>query len=156
MSAIELSDAVTLVFNTVLGRITLGIEEDEEKDEPADRAYWLSRASTDTLAITDSLLNVIPDVALKYNKHYIGLAHGGVANNYVVLRPRRRSHVVAEFRIDRSDELDERLEGAGFDMLTYQTRYGQYRIQISQDDLELRGDLLRELVQMAQATERRL
>lgn len=158
--AIELNDAITLVFNTVLGRITLGIEEDEEKDEAADRAYWLSRASTDTLAITDSLLNLVQavdsGVALKYNKHYIGLAHGGVPNNYVVFRPRRRGHVVAEFRIDRSDELDERLEGAGFDMLTYQTRYGQYRIQISQDDLELRGDPLRELVQMARAADRGL
>jgi hypothetical protein len=80
MSAIELGDAVTLVFSTVLDRITLGVEEDEEKDEPADRAYWLSRGSADTLAITDSLLKVVqdvdPGVALKDNKHYVGRCGG--------------------------------------------------------------------------------
>lgn len=158
MSAIEMGDAVTLVFNTVLNRITLGVEEDEEKDEPTDRNYWLSMASAETLAITDSLLKVVqdvdPGVALKYNKHYIGLAHEGVANNYVVFRPRKRKHVVVEFRIDRSDELDQRLEDAGFDMLAYSTRYGQYRVQISQDDLDGRGDFLRELVQAARTTDR--
>jgi len=158
MSAIELGDAVTLVFNTVLGRMTLGIEEDEERDEPADRNYWLSQSSAETLAITDTLLKLVqdddPGVALKYNKHYIGLAHGGVANNYLVFRPRRRRHVVVEFRINRSDDLDQRLEDAGFDMLAYQTRYGQYRIQIGQEDLDLRNDLLRELVHLARTTER--
>jgi hypothetical protein len=158
MSAIELGDVVTLVFGTVLGRMTLGVEEDEERDEPADRNYWLSQSSAETLAITDALLKLVqdddPGVALKYNKHYIGLAHGGVANNYLVFRPRRRSHVVVEFRIDRSEDLDQRLEDAGFDMLAYQSRYGQYRIQIGQNDLELRNDLLRELVHLARTTER--
>lgn len=158
MSAIELGEAVTLVFTTVLGRITLGVEEDEEKDEAADRSYWLSRASTETLAITDNLLalaqDVDPGVALKYNKHYIGLAHNGVANNYVVFRPRRRKHVVAEFRIDRSDEMDQQLQDAGFELLAYQTRYGQYRLQIGQEDIELRADLLRDLAKTAHATNR--
>lgn len=160
MSAIELGEAVTLVFTTVLGRITLGVEEDEEKDEAADRSYWLSRASAETLAITDSLLaiaqDVDPGVALKYNKHYIGLAHGGIANNYLAIRPRRRKHVVAEFRIDRSDEMDQQLQDVGFELLAYQTRYGQYRLQIGKEDLEVRADLLRELVKTAHATDRAL
>lgn len=39
-------------------------------------------------------------------------------------------------------------------MLAYSTRYGQYRVQFSQDDLDLRGDLLQELAQAAQATDR--
>lgn len=39
MSAIEVGGAVTLVFTIVLDRMTLGIEEDEEQDEPADRGY---------------------------------------------------------------------------------------------------------------------
>jgi len=61
---------------------------------------------------------------------------------------------VVEFRIDRSDELDQRLVDAGFDMLAYSTRYGQYRVQISQDDLDLRGPLLREPAEAAQAAGR--
>jgi hypothetical protein len=116
MSAIEVGDAVTLVFTTVLDRTTLGVEEDEEKDEPADRNYWLTRASAETLAITDGLLKIIqevdPSIALKYNKHYIGLAHGGVASNYVAFGPRKKLPVLVEFKIARSDELNQRLEDA--------------------------------------------
>lgn len=153
LSAIEMGDAVTLVFTTVLDRITLGVEEDEEKDEPADRTYWLAKASAETLAVTDGLLRIIqevdPGVALKYNKHYIGLAHGGVASNYVVIRPRRKQPVLAEFKIARSDELDQRIEDAAIEMLAYRSRYGQYRIQVAQEDLDLRTDLLRDMVRMA-------
>jgi hypothetical protein len=73
MRAIELGHAVTLVFSTILGRITLGVEEHEEKDEPADRNCWQSRGSAETLMITDNLPKVVqdvdPGVALKYNKH---------------------------------------------------------------------------------------
>jgi hypothetical protein len=153
LSAIEMGESVTLVFTTVLGRITLGLEEDEEKDEPADRNYWQTKASAETMAITDGLLKIIqevdPGIAPKYNKHYIGLARAGVANNFVGFHPRKKHHVVVSFKISRSDELNQRLEDAGAEMLTYDTRYGQYRIQVDQEDLDLRSELLRDLVQMA-------
>lgn len=153
LSAIEVADAVTLVFTTVLDRMTLGIEEDEEKDEPADRNYWLLKGSADTLGITDALFAIVKDVdpiaELKYNRHYIGLAHHGIADNYMTFRPRKKQHVLVELKIPRSDELNQRLEDAGIEMLTYQTKYGQYRITVDKDDLEQRGDLLRELAKLA-------
>jgi hypothetical protein len=159
LSAIQIEDAVTLVFTTVLDRMTLGVAEEEEKDEPADRNYWLQRASAATIAITDGLWKVIqqadPGVALKYNKHYIGLAHGGVANNYVALVPRRTPPVLVELRIARSDELTQRLEDAGIEMLDYRPRTGQYRIPIPQEDLDLRSDLLTDLIEMARGSQDR-
>jgi hypothetical protein len=84
-SAIEVGSAVTLVFTTVLDRMTLGIEEDEEKDEPTDRAYWLTRASAETMGITEAVLKIVqevdPGISSKYNRHYIGIARAGVAGN---------------------------------------------------------------------------
>ena len=77
-----------------------------------------------------------------------------MANNYVVFRPRKGKHVVVEFRIDRSEELDQRLEDAGIEMLAYSTRYGQYRMQIGREDLEQRTALLRELAKAAHGTDR--
>jgi hypothetical protein len=153
VSAIEIGDAVTLVFTTVLDRMTLGTEEDEEQDEPADRGYWLARASAETLGITEELLKIIqtidPGIGLKYNKHYIGLARAGVTGNYVSSRPRRKPPVLVDFKIPRSDETDQRLEAAGIETLTYQTRYGQYRLQIDQEDLDLRSDFLKDLARIA-------
>ncbi len=153
VSAIEVGDSVTLVFTTVLDQVTLGVEEEEEQDEPADRTYWLQRASAETLAVTDELVKIIqetdPGVAPKYNKHYIGLAHGGVADNYATFVPRKKPPILVQFKIARSDELDRRLDDAGIEVLDYRSQYGQYRIRVDREDLDLRNDLLRDLAQMA-------
>jgi hypothetical protein len=152
LNAIEVNDAVTLVFTTVLDRVTLGVEEEEELDEPRDRAYWEAKGTPATLKLTDELLALVrevePAVALKYNKHYIGLSRHGVASNYVSFRPRRR-HVIAEFKIPRSEEINQRLADAGVNLLAYKTRWGRYCLQVDQEDLETHADLLRELAQQA-------
>ena len=152
LSAIEVEEAVTLVFTTVLDRTTLGLEEDDEKDEPADRNYWLSRGSPETLAVTDELHHIIqevdPGVQLKYNKHYIGLAHSGIPSNFAVFRP-RKSRVIVQFRIPRSEEITQRLEDAGMDILTYDAKYGNYQLRVDQEDIGTHKDLLRDLSELA-------
>jgi hypothetical protein len=156
VSALEIGDAMTLAFTTVLDRSTLAVEEEEEQDEPRDRGYWENKASPSTLALTDRILGIIKEAAdpraqLKYNKNYIGLAVDGIASNFMTFRPRRQ-HVLLEAKIPRSDTLTARMEEAGFALLTYQTRWGNYRIQISQEDLEARGDMLREIAKLSRDT----
>jgi hypothetical protein len=152
MNAIEVNGAVTLVFTKVLDLVPRGTDEEDEPEEPRDRSYWEAKASPLTLKVTDEILHVIrgvdPDVTLKYNKNYIGLARNGLVNNFVSFRPRRH-HVIAEFKIPRTDELTTRLQESGIDLLTYSVRWGQYRMQLEREDLERNGDLLKELVQQA-------
>lgn len=152
MLAIEVGEALTVVVTTVLDRTVLGIEEEEEADEPRDRAYWEQKASPATLAIVDRLLgvarNVEPGIALKYNKNYIGLARAGVAANFLTFRPKRR-HVIFEAKIPRSEELTQRLADAGVEMLTYNSRWGYYRMSLTEPDLAEHEELLKELVAMA-------
>jgi hypothetical protein len=117
VSALEVNEAVTLVFTTVLDAATLAVEEEEERDEPRDRSYWEHKASPETLQITDRLLGVVQSsaesrVQLKYNKNYIGLSVDGVACNFKSFRPRRQ-HVLLEAKIPRSDDLTARMEDAG-------------------------------------------
>ena len=40
----------------------LGVEENEEPDEPRDRHYWETRASHDTIALMDGLLGLVREV----------------------------------------------------------------------------------------------
>ncbi len=153
VSALAVNEAVTLVFTTVLDRSTLAVEEDEDQGEPRDRSYWERKASPTTLAMTDRLLDLItqsaePRAQLKYNKNYIGLSVDGVASNFMTFRP-RRGHVLLEAKIPRSDELTLRLEDAGLVLLTYQTRWGYYRIQIAQEDLEARTGILSDIAKLA-------
>src|SRR2546427_6871635 len=79
MQAFRLGEQVSLVFTTVLNEMKLGlVDEDEEIEETADRAYWEKRGSRATLEMTDEVLAIVrplaPDLSLKYNRFYIGLA----------------------------------------------------------------------------------
>lgn len=152
VQAIEVGEALTLVCTTVLDRMVLGTDDEDVVEEPRDRTYWEAKGSKDTLAIVDGLLDLIqeiePDIMLKYNKNYIGLARHGLATNFVSFRPRKH-HVLVELKIPRSEELTERVEEAGIEVLAYHARWGQYRIQITQEDLESNQELIRELVATA-------
>jgi len=80
------------------------------------------------------------------------LSHGGgrdgVVSNFVSFRPRRQ-HVLMELKIPRSDEVSQRLQEAGMNVLTYRIRSGLYALQLDKEDLEVHRDLLRELIQLA-------
>jgi hypothetical protein len=154
VSAIEVSGALTLVFTKVLDTQLQAIEEEEPGVEPRDRSYWENKASPKTLAITDRILKLVhevePRALLNYNKYYVGLVVDGVASNFVTMRPRKQ-HVGLNVKTPRDDELTQRLEDAGMTLLQYQTRYGNYSLQITDSDLEEHADLLRELIKLARS-----
>lgn len=152
LNAIEVGDALTLVCTTVLDRVQLGLDEDDAGTEPADRSYWEAKASPATVGLVDQLLGTIrevdPSAALKYNRHYIGLTREGQVTNYIVFRPRKQ-HVLVECKIPRSDQLTEQIEQAGLDQISYDTRWGSYKIQVNGSDLGRHTELLRDLVTAA-------
>jgi predicted transport protein len=157
LRALQIGDVLTLSSTKVLDQLTLGAADDEdEAEQTTDRAYWEQKAAKGSLVLADRLLGIIrtaePRVALKYNKNYIGLMRDGVADNFVQMRPRQQ-HVIAEFKIPRSDELTSRLEEQGVDALGYSTRWGRYRIRLTAADLDARQDLLLELVRTAHGTD---
>lgn len=154
MQALRLGDQVSLVFTTVLSEMRLGlVDEDEEGQEVTDRAYWEKRGTKGTLEITDSLIGLVnefaPDLTLKYNKFYIGLvSKSGQPNNFAIFRP-KKDWVRFEPRLDRSEEVQAKLETAGIDVMEYDSRWGRYRIRIGKSDLKKHEQLLRELMKMA-------
>lgn len=153
LNAIEIDGKITLVFTKVLDRTILGTEEEDEPEEPRDRNYWETKAPRATLELTDDILervihDVEPGVVLKYNKRYIGLARDGVVSNFVSLQP-RREHVIAQFKIDRSDEIDQLLQETGIEVLAYKARGRLYRMQLTRSDLEGNLQFLRDLARRA-------
>lgn len=92
MNAVKIGEHVSLVCSTVLGEMRLGlVDEDEEVQEVADRAYWEKRGSAATVSMADELLQIVktfdPALELKYNKFYIGLARSGQPHNVVLRHP---------------------------------------------------------------------
>ena len=147
MSALSAHDQIGLVFTTVLNQLSLGlVDDDEEIHEVTDRNYWIGRVSAKTVGMVDEFLAMAtvldPELELKYNKFYIGLAKGGQANNFVLFRP-KKGNLRFEARVKRSDELQERLEAAGLDVMDYDDRRGgRYRIRLLPGDIENNKEML--------------
>ncbi len=152
MQALKLDTQVMLVFTKVLDERRLGlIDEDEEIQDPTDRAYWEKASSKAMLALTDTLLEKVqklnPDFALKYNKFYIGLVKNGSPSNFIIFRP-KKDHVRIEVRLDQSDETQKRLDDSGLELMGYDS-WGRYRIRANKAQVEQHAAFLDELFNMA-------
>ncbi len=150
MKALRAGDKVGLVFTKVLDQMVLGyVDEDEEVQEPTDRSYWESRGSKKTLALVDNLYEIAkthdPDLELKYNKFYIGLAKDNVPNNFVVFRP-KKGFLRIEPRLKNTPEKQENLEAAGLDVMDYDRRWGRYRIRLKPDEIDKHEAILTEVI----------
>ena len=152
MNALKLGDKIALVFTTVLDELTLGLEEEDEEEPVADRAYWETRGTKQTVKLADQLLEIIhefaPGFELKYNKFYIGLAKDGQADNFAIFRA-KKNHLRLEVRLKQSDELREQLDTAGLDLMDYEKRWGRYRIRHTGKDISEHRELLAKLLRMA-------
>jgi hypothetical protein len=153
MNAVKFDDHISLVFTKVVDALALGLaDEDEEVQAVADRTYWENRGTKETVALADDMLELIktfaPELELKYNKFYIGLARGGQPNNLVIFRAKKNSFR-AEIRLASSPEIDQQLESAAIDVMDYDTRWGHYRLRLTKNDIKKHADLLLKLLKMA-------
>jgi len=150
MSALKSGEKIGLVFTTVVNQLSLGmVDEDEEIAEVTDRGFWVDKTSKKTLAMVDELCDMVktfdPELELKYNKFYIGLAKNGSPNNFVVFNP-KKNFIRIEPRIIKSEETQERLETAGLDVMDYDVRWGRYRIRLNPNDMVEHKELLVALI----------
>lgn len=135
MTVYKVGDQYALTFVKVLDEITYGlVDDDEPVAEPTDRAFWEStRGSKKTLALTDGLIKLVnevePRAILKYNKHYIGLEVNGSPLNFVSFTP-RKVHVIMTLKLPKTKEVDEQLDEAGFETMTYEAQWRQYRLRL--------------------------
>jgi hypothetical protein len=153
LQAVQVGNEIGLIFTTVLDELPLGLpEEDETVQELTDRDYWEAKGSDETVGLADRLVTLIqpfaPGFGLKYNKHYIGLAKNNRANNFVQFRPRKTA-LIFEVRMPKSDEISQRLDEAGLEILAYDRHFGYYRTRVSAEDVSEHEDLLVSLMHEA-------
>lgn len=155
VSALEVGDNITLNFVKVLDiASTIGWEEDGSANTPSsDRNTWLKRSSPDSMRLADDVLKLIHETTdddrleFKYNKPYIGLAHQGIPDNFVSLKPQRRA-VRVEFKIPRDDELTQRIE-ENLDFISYDIGWQLYQVRLTDADLAQNREFLMELIGLA-------
>jgi hypothetical protein len=157
MNTLKIGDKIGLAFNKVLDYMPRGLtDDDEEVEELADRSYWEQRGSKETVDLADKLLEIAKkhdaNLELKYNKFYIGLSKSGKAMNFVIFRPKKR-FMSFEPRLYDSPEMQERLDTAGLDVMTYDARWGRYRIRIRRNDLEKNKKIIESIIEQAYLNE---
>jgi predicted transport protein len=154
MQVLKISEHITLVFTTVMDELTRGlIDEDEDvAATPTDRAYWESRGTKNTVAIAEHLLEIVrkfdPSIAFKYNKFYIGLAKDGRADNFLTFRPQKRA-LLLEVRLKQSDDIQNKIDAAGFNTLSYDAKWGNYHLILTADEFKRHSEVLHELIRLA-------
>lgn len=156
LSAFKFDDRISLVFTKVMDAMSLGMpDDDEEVQAVTDRSYWEDRATKETVALADEMLELVksfaPELELKYNKFYIGLAKDGQPNNFAVFYAKKNSFR-AEIRLASSPEIDQQLEAAGIDMMDY-TKFARYRLRLTKNDIHKHSDLLLKLLKMSYGLE---
>jgi len=151
LSAFKHEDNISLFFQTILDQRILGTEEEEEK-EVVDRSYWEKRGTKETVAQVDELLTIIhafdPDIELRYNKFYIGLAKEGQTNNFAIFRPQKVG-LRLEIRIPKSEDLGEKMNNLGLDVMDYFSRDSRYRIRLNKEDIKKHAAFLKDLLAQA-------
>jgi predicted transport protein len=155
LSAMKFDDTVALVFSKVLDELMLGmVGDDEEVAAVTDRAYWEKRGSKSSLKVMDNAYELVrtldPELELKYNKFYVGLAKDGSANNFVAFKPQKNALRI-EVRLERSEEVEASLEEAGMEVLDYDSRSGRYKIRLTPGDVLKHPEVLTELFAKARA-----
>jgi hypothetical protein len=148
MSAVKIGGQTALLFTNVLDYERKGLEAADEIAQPADRAYWESRASDATMKAMDRILQIArelnPKVEPKYRKGSISTIVGGSSGSFLTFRPRKKILKLGVFLPSAQDN-DKLCEDAGFEV-EYDPRYSKYRLVVRPEDVEKRAAFFRDFI----------
>jgi len=152
VKAVKIGDTISLFFTKVLDELRLDLNEEDLEKETSDRKYWEKKASKNSLKLVDKYItefvNPLSEYEPKFNKHYIGLGKDGIANNFISFLP-RKSFVIINVRLDKTEDLDQLIENSGLDTLTYDRQWRQYRFKIKENDLNENNEIISNLTKMS-------
>jgi len=151
MKALRVPEGISLFFTTVIDELTLSTEEEDEQ-EVVDRKYWESKGSKASIKLADKIASYIepfaPGYVLKYNKHYIGLSKSGVSQNFISFVPRKKV-MLLHLKHEETEDIDKIISEADFDVLTYERQWKQYKIRLTEKDIEKNKEALMKLIELA-------
>lgn len=151
LNALKVGDQLVLNFTKVLDVVTMG-EDGDEIVEKADRNYWETMGSNESVKLSDECLNIIKefdsDYSLSYNKHYIGLSKRGHPNNFIVFRPKKK-FVRAEVRLNDMDSSKNILEEKNIEIVSLDKTTGRIKFRITTEDIDNNRETLKQIFETA-------
>ena len=147
MQAYEINDGVALTFTKVIDELELGEDDSAVVVKgTTTRKDYEGSVPKQILEIVDGLYKVLTSLdseyELKYTKYYIGLARGGVVNNFIQFRP-KQNFLKLTFKLAQSADLEKEMEDAGLDVMGYDQKWREYTVRITTKDAHALSDHLK-------------
>lgn len=132
-------------------------EADEVEDEPADRKYWESRASLQSLEIMDKVISLISDkpedVRIKYNRGRVSVGTSG--RYFSFFYPRKGSHIPIHIRpgADVRDEFIDSFKDKGVDCNAL--RANSLKLVLTMKEFTDNKDMIKKLLNISEERSRK-
>ncbi len=149
LKALKIGNSISLFFTKVLDEVKFDLLDEDNTYEPTDKNYWESKATKESVKLTEEILNdlanITNDYKLKYTKHYIGLEKNNIANNFISFVP-RKNVVIMNIKLEKIEEIDNLLEKSDLDTLPYEKKWSQYRLRLKESDLKSSLEIIKTMV----------
>ncbi len=152
MKAVRVGDKVSLIFSKVINLAPIASEiDDTDSYAKVDRKYWETKSCVQSLNMTDTLLSYIQKKAagyeLNYVKPYIGLAKGGIVNNFIYFKP-KKEWVRLLVKTEELESINNSIDHLGIEW-RYNAKRNRYILTILPSDMENIEDLILALAEAA-------
>ena len=152
MKAVKVGDKISLIFSKVINLAPIVSEiDDTDSYAKVDRKYWETKSCVRSLNMTDTLLSYIQKKAvgyeLNYVKPYIGLAKGGIVNNFMYFKP-KKEWVRLLVKTEQLESIDNLIDQLGIEW-RYNAKRNRYILTILPSDMENIEDLILTLTEAA-------
>ena len=152
LQLVKVGEVYTIVASRIVDFIARGTE-DEDAGSETDRDWWRQNSSDESMNVSDDLFKriqeIVPGAKPKYNQQYIGVTIDGKVRNVVSITPRKKGHVLANFKIAQSQEMDDWFSDIELSTLPPLSDLERYRVRIRAIDLENRSKEIDELIRRA-------
>lgn len=147
LTALKIGDQFSIIFTKILDYERKGIQADEDT-QVTTREDWINWSAPSTMALADQVLVIAKEVAprfeFKFAKSYLTLKLEGKGRTFAYLIPQKKQLKIW-ITLKSNPEVDKICQDAGLDP-TYSSFYGGYQFDVSIGEVELRRDLLKNLL----------
>lgn len=151
LNAFSVDNQLFLNFVKVLDLAETGEDEEPGVEEVTDRKYWEARSNPQSIAVMDSIVEIVRPIAqpkLTYNKGHIAIGTSG--KNFMWCYPRKAVHLLIRLRVDDDrDNLVAKFEEQGIECKKGVRPYIA-RVNLTMKELEQNKELMTETIKIAE------